>query len=91
VLRPSDYEAFVTAQSLEHPELGELSPSTQTKIRTVLMTMLREVKILTPDRRNFMIEKPILSPDVLATILADDRRWLAGFLVPDAEIAALRE
>ncbi len=91
VLRPSDYEAFVTAQSLEHPKLGELSPSTQTKIRTVLMTMLREVKILTPDRRNFMIEKSILSPDVLAAILADDRRWLAGFLVPDAEIAALRE
>jgi len=38
-----------------------------------------------------MIEKPILSPDVLAAILADDRRWLAGFLAPDAEIAALRE
>ena len=35
VLRPSDYEAFVTARGLEHPELGELSPSTQTKIRSV--------------------------------------------------------
>ena len=89
VLRPSDYEAFVTARSLEHPELGELSPSTQTKIRTVLMTMLREVKILTPDRHNFMIEKPILSPDVLAAILADNPRWLAGFLAPDAEIITL--
>lgn len=89
VLRPSDYEAFVTARGLEHPELGELSPSTQTKIRTVLMTMLREVKILTPDRRNYMIEKPILATDVLAAILADHPRWLAGFLVPDAEMMAL--
>lgn len=89
VLRPSDYEAFVTARSLAHPELAELSPSTQTKIRTVLMTMLREVKILTPDRQNFMIEKPILSPDVQTAILADDRRWLAGFLVSDAEMITL--
>ena len=89
VLRPSDYEAFVTARGPKHPELGELSPSTQTKIRTVLMTMLREVKFLTPDRRNFMIEKPIYSPDVLAAILADHPRWLAGFLVPDAEMMSL--
>jgi hypothetical protein len=89
VLRPSDYEAFVTAQSLEHPELGELSPSTQAKIRTVLMTMLREVNILVPDRQGLLIQRPILPPDALAAILADDRRWLAGFLVPDAEIITL--
>lgn len=91
VLRPSDYEAFVTAQSLEHPELVELSPSTQAKIRTVLMTMLREVNILVPDRQDLLIQRPVIPAEVLAAILSDNRRWLAGFLVPDAEIAALRE
>lgn len=89
VLRPSDYEAFVTDQSPQHPELDQLSPSTKTKIRTVLITMLREVRILVPDRPGLLIQRPFIPANVLAAILADNRRWLAGFLMPDAEIMAL--
>ena len=89
VLRPADYEAFVTDHSPEHPELDQLFPSTKTKIRTVLMTMLREVNILVLDRQGLLIQRPLLPPDVLAAILADNRRWLAGFLVPDDEIITL--
>lgn len=91
VLRPSDYEAFMTDQRPEHPELDQLSPSTKAKIRTVLMTMLREVTILVPDSQDLLIKRPVIPADVLAAILSDNRRWLAGFLVPKAEIAALRE
>ena len=89
VLRPADYEAFVTDHSPEHPELDQLSPSTKTKIRTLLMTMLREVNILVPDRQGLLIKRPVIPAEVLAAILADNRRWLAGFLVPDDEMIAL--
>jgi len=52
------------------------------------MTMLREAHILVPTAR---AADPATHPpaDALAAILADDRRWLAGFLVPDDEMIAL--
>ena len=90
VLRPSDYEGFVVSQSVLNPELSELRPSTLAKLRRVLMAMLREMGIL-GQGKDFTLMRPIVPPDVLSAILEDDRRWLAGFLVPDDEIAALRE
>lgn len=90
VLRPSDYENYFAAQALAHPELGELKTSTRSKIRRVLMTMLCEAGILGEGIRDFTLRRPVVPPDVLAAILADNPRWLAGFLVPDREIAALK-
>ncbi|OGG52262.1 MAG: hypothetical protein A3F84_09095 [Candidatus Handelsmanbacteria bacterium RIFCSPLOWO2_12_FULL_64_10] len=91
VLRPSDYENFFIAQAETHPELGNLATSTKEKIRRVMITMLREAGILGEGRKDFTLQRPVVPPDVLSAILADNRRWLAGFLVPDDEIAALRE
>lgn len=91
VLRPSDYENHIASQSAAHPELVALSPATQVKLRNVLKTMLREVGILGPNSKNQAITRPLVSPEVQEAILADDRRWLAAFLVPDGEIAALRK
>lgn len=93
VLRPSDYERFVEEKEAEHPELARLSPSSKGKIRRVLMRMLTEAGILTDGSRRDStlgtIQRPVLSPAVLRSITADDRRWLAGFLVPDSEIETL--
>jgi hypothetical protein len=89
VLRPSDYENYLAAQNMAHPELGQLTTSTKGKIRRVLMTMLREAAILGPGRKEFTLRRPVVPSDVLSAILADNRRWLAGFLVPDHEIGAL--
>ena len=93
VLRPSDYERFVEEKSAEHPELARLTPSSKGKIRRVLMRMLAEAGILTGGSRREgtlgTIQRPVLSPPVLRSITADDRRWLAGFLVPDSEIETL--
>ena len=41
-LRPSDYESYVENKSLAHPGLARLTPSSKTKIRRVLLTMLTE-------------------------------------------------
>ncbi|MBA4159439.1 MAG: DUF1819 family protein [Gemmatimonadetes bacterium] len=88
VLRPSDYESYVETKSLLHPELGELTASSREKIRQVLLSMLTEAGLLGNGRREKPIHRPVLSPAVVQAITEDDPRWLAGFLVPDSEIAA---
>lgn len=89
VLRPSDYESYVEARSLLHPELGELTASSREKIRQVLLSMLTEAGLLWNGRHEKPIHRPILSRAVVQAIREDDPRWLAGFLVPDSEIAGL--
>ena len=86
VLRPSDYEGFFEAQVVAHPELARLTVSTRQKMRRVMVTMLREVGIVTHPGKDPMFGRPMLPPDVLDSIVADQPAWLAGFLVPDREI-----
>lgn len=87
ILRPSDYESYVEHKSLPHPELARLTPSSKRKIRQVLLRMLAEAGLLVSTRHG-AIQRPVLSPAVMRAVTADDRHWLAGFLVPDAEITS---
>ena len=89
VLRHSDYEGYLEAKSLAHPELGKLTASSKEKIRQVLLSMLTEAGLLAKGRGERRIHRPVLSPAVLQAVTEDDPRWLAGFLVPDTEIAGL--
>lgn len=89
VLRHSDYENFFLTKSVAHPELAALQAATQTKIQRVLKTMLREVGIMGHSPKDNTLYRPLLPLEVLSAILADNRMWLAGFLVPDNEIATL--
>lgn len=86
VLRHSDYENFYQAKSVTHGELVSLQPATQTKVQRVLKTMLREAGILGQNPKDSSLQRPYISHDVIDAIVADNRRWLAGFLVPDNEI-----
>ena len=87
VLRASDYEAFFENQSAIHTEILALTASSRTKVRTVLLTMLREAGIGQPAGRELRIHRPVVPPSVHAAILADSPHWLAGFLVSDSGIA----
>lgn len=93
VLRPSDYERFAEAKAALHPEFARLTASSRAKVREVLLRMLREAGLLAADAGSDgalgTAQRPVLSPLVRDSIAADDPRWLAGFLVPDPEIAAL--
>jgi hypothetical protein len=89
VMRPSDYEEFLASESAAHPEVLALTPVTKAKIRQVLFKMLREAGMFGVGRTDFNLQRALLPADVLQAVVADDPRWLAGFLVPDAEIAAL--
>jgi hypothetical protein len=86
-LRLSDYEDFFLSQSSLHPFLAALSSSTKVKMRSVLLNMLRQTGILHRSGREDFLQRPVIPPEVHGVIFADDPRWLAGFLVPDQEIA----
>ncbi len=85
-LRPSDYEHFFEGEAAAHPELAALTASTRAKIRQVALRMLREAGLLAPNAKDFTLFRPLIPAEARAAILADDPRWLGGFLVPDDEI-----
>jgi hypothetical protein len=86
ILRHSDYESFVESKSVSHPELAQLANSSKNKIRQILLLMLVEANLLRGGIALGTIQRPLLSPRVHGAITSDSSRWLAGFLVPDAEI-----
>lgn len=90
ILRYSDYETYIETKSVSHPELGPLSASSRIKVRQILLSMLVEAGLTGAWSGSAHIRRPLLSPEVLATILSDNPRWLAGFLVPDEEIGGMR-
>jgi len=90
VLRASDYERFINEKAPHHPELVQLTESSFTKIRRVLLLMLREIGLLTSGSDLGTIQRPVMPPDVEKVIRQDDPRWLAAFLVPDVEIRKSR-
>jgi hypothetical protein len=89
VLRRSDYEIFVAAKSLIHPELSDLTESSRAKLKQVLLRMLSEAGLLIPGSALGTISRVILPNAVMEAIINDDPRWLAGFLVPDNEIGGI--
>lgn len=85
VLRPSDYEGYVDVKSAIHPEFTRLSSVSKSKVRQVLLRMLREAGLLAAGAGLGTIQRPVLSPSVVRVVTAENPRWLAGFLVPDTE------
>lgn len=86
ILRASDYERFIGEKNSHRPELSRLSETSATKVRRVLLLMLREVGLLIEGSDFGTIQRPILSSALERAIRADDPRWLAAFLFSDAEI-----
>ena len=86
VLRRSDYESYLELQTIAHPSLGTVTPSSKAKIRQVLFKMVQEAGLTSRGGSSIRIHRPALSPTVSHTVLADDPLWLSIFLVPDHEI-----
>lgn len=87
ILRLSDYETYVETKALSHPELSRLAPSSRSKIKRVLLRMLSEAGLLASGEGIGTIQRPVLSPVVVDAVRYDDPMWLAGFLVPEEEVA----
>lgn len=85
VLRRSDMAAFYEACERDHPELAALAVSSQQKVRSALLQMLRDAGLLAgkpgKDGTLGLVQRPLLSPQVQVVLEDDDPSLLAGFLL----------
>lgn len=81
-----DYDSFFNAKSEWHPELDQLSHSTQAKLKQVLFRILREVGITSKGNR---INQQVLTPTVIRAIMHDNADLIYLFPIPEAQIAEI--
>lgn len=85
VLRRSDMTAFYEDCERDHPELAALAPSSQQKVRSALLQMFRDARLLDGKAGKGgtlgTVQRPFLSPQVQEVVASDDPALLAGFLV----------
>jgi hypothetical protein len=85
VLRRSDMAAFYEDCERDHPELVALAPSSQQKVRSALLQMLRDAGLLAGKAGKGgtlgTVQRPLLSPQVQELVVSDDPALLAGFLL----------
>lgn len=85
VLRRSDMAAFYEDCERDHPELSALAPSSQQKVRSALLQMLRDAGLLAGKAGKGgtlgTVQRPFLSPGVQEVVAGDDPALLAGFLL----------
>jgi hypothetical protein len=84
-LRRSDMAAFFEDCERDHPELAALAPSSQQKVRSALLQMLRDAGLLVGKAGKGgtlgTVQRPLLSPQVQELVTSDDPALLAGFLL----------
>lgn len=85
VLRRSDMAAFYEDRERDHPELAALAPSSEQKVRSALLQMLRDAGLLAGKAGKGgtlgTVQRPSLSPEVQEVVAGDDPALLAGFLL----------
>jgi len=84
ILRRSDMAAFYEAREREHPELRALAPSSQQKVRSALLQMIRDAGLLLGKAGKGgalgTVQRPLLSPQVQEQLMQGDPDFLFGFL-----------
>jgi hypothetical protein len=84
-LRRSDMAAFYEDCERDHPELAALAPSSQQKVRSALLQMLRDAGLLAGKAGKSgtlgTVQRPLLSPQVQELVSSDDPALMAGFLL----------
>jgi hypothetical protein len=88
VLRRSDMADFYEACERAHPEVAALSPSSQQKIRSTLLHMLRGAGLLAGKAGKGgtlgTVQRPLLSPKAHGLVEQEDPALLGGFLLSPA-------
>lgn len=79
----ADYDNFYNSKALWHPELDELTPSTQQKLRQNLFRMLREADLISEQH---VIQAALLSPHLVELLACRGAGDLMMFPVSDSEI-----
>lgn len=84
-IRESDYNAFVNRRIYDHPELEELSMSSQKKIKQVLFLILEETGIIN-NSKDRIIQLQVCSQKVMQIIAKDNPELLKLLFKTDEEI-----
>jgi len=78
-----DYDSFYNSKALWHPELDELAPSTQHKLRQNLFRMLREADLISAQH---LIQPALLSPHLAQLLARRGRHELLVFPATENDI-----
>jgi hypothetical protein len=77
--------AFYEDCERDHPELAALALTSQQKVRSALLQMLRDAGLLVGKAGKGgtlgTVQRPLLSPQVQELVTSDDPALLAGFLL----------
>lgn len=82
-LTVGDYDNFYNRKALWHPELDEIAPSTQRKLRQNLFRMLREADLISAQN---MIQPPLFSPHLALLLASRGPQEFLVFPATDSEI-----
>src|SRR5699024_2600426 len=74
-----DYNTFISRKRIDHPELEKSAPSTQNKVKQVILKMLKQVGLIN-SVSEAVIQTPMLHTKVEQAVLADDPSYLSYFL-----------
>lgn len=83
-----DYNTFVSKKRVDHPELENLAPTTQKRVKQVLFKMLYQVG-LTDSTKNPTLQIPVLDSNIEQAIIEDDSTLLRCFLYDEHRIQSL--
>jgi hypothetical protein len=79
----NEFDDFLEAKSIWHPEIEAVAASTRAKLRQVALRMLREADLLSADN---VIQPLILSAEVVVAIQAESINHLAVFPTSESDI-----
>lgn len=85
-LTDGEYLSFFRRKMMDHPELEELSETTEKKVKQVVFRMLAEAGIINSAKEK-VLQYQILEPNMIHLIKEDHPKWLEVFLLTDFEIS----
>lgn len=85
-LTEGEYLSFFRRKMIDHPELEELSETTEKKVKQVVFRMLAEAGIIN-SAKDKVLQYQILEPKMIHLIKDDHPKWFEVFLLNDFEIS----
>lgn len=83
-----DYNTFISKKRVDHPELENLAPTTQKRVKQVLYKMLYQVG-LTDSTKSPTLQNPILDSKMEQAIIEDNPNLLSCFLYDEHRIQTI--
>ncbi len=84
-LTEGEYLSFFRRKMIDHPELEELTDTTEKKVKQLVFRILAEAGII-DSAKSKVLQYQILEPQLIRLIREDSPKWFEVFLLNDFEI-----